>query len=286
MKKKLPARRTGKWLDYTGMVTAFIAVASEAQGQIISVDLDPDAHFSSPGSSLDFDGDGVTDFSFDSWSTDAGSSMNMGAQAAVPVGNGFIEDPSPCFSPKVLAYGSLISAGNPGFTTADPDPLFATLAWDGTLNCGVWWDQMGYMGVRFVGGDGANHFGWVELSVNVEFFCCQSVVMAYGYESTPGMAIAAGATSGSVGLTAAALPDLGFDIAPNPIVDQAMISLPEAPADGWNLSVIDPLGRTLINRSAVHEGTLSLDLEALAPGTYFVRLGNGKESAFRKLVKR
>jgi|JI6StandDraft_1071083.scaffolds.fasta_scaffold161039_2 hypothetical protein len=273
-------------MGYSGMATAFLAVASEARGQVISTDLDPDALFNLPASQVDLDGDGVIDFRFYDTFTSAGSSANHGCEVNVPIGNGVIASPAPTqISPSVLVYGSAISSGNSAFTTAGPNPISLTLGWHlSSWLYGNWYNPTtGFIGVHFVAGDGETHYGWIQLAVAIEE---HSYVLAYGYESMPNEQIAAGATGATVGLTTAPQPILDFVIAPNPISDRATISLPNVPADGWSIQVLDPLGRVVITKTTIHAEKLDVDLQSLAPGTYFVRLDDGVNTAFRKVVKR
>lgn len=69
---------------------------------------------------------------------------------------------------------------------------FGALAGDDGGFSGAWLRiSHEYLGVRFEI-DGADHFGWVELSVRVGAYLRGSI-HAYGYETLPGTAIAAGA---------------------------------------------------------------------------------------------
>lgn len=272
-------------MGYSGMAAAFLAVTSEAKGQIIYTDIDPDAVFNLPASQLDLDGDGVIDFSFYDTSSSAGSSADHGVGVLLPIGNGVIASPAPVqLSPTVLMYGSEMDAGDPGSTNAGVDPLYINLGHHFSSwvygNCIT---QTGFIGVHFVAGDGETYYGWIQLDVDIEV---HSSVLAYGYESIPNAKIAAGATSASVGFATAQEPMLDAGIAPNPVLDRATITLSDIPANGWSITVMDPLGKVMLSKIAIQAEKSDLDLRSLSPGTYFVRVDDGVSAAFKKVVKR
>jgi hypothetical protein len=64
-------------------------------------------------------------------------------------------------------------------------------------NSGSWLNVTRYLGLKFVIA-GQTHYGWARLTVSAQRFMVTATLTGYAYETTPGKAIIAGATTGSV----------------------------------------------------------------------------------------
>ncbi|MBK9420181.1 MAG: T9SS type A sorting domain-containing protein [Flavobacteriales bacterium] len=294
MEKKATLERS--WLFYSANAIAVLAMSPNADAQITAVDIDPDVQLYS-GSFLnygiDFDGDGVDDLTL--IGTGSSSAASAYIEAVFPVGNGIIADPGFAndFTPQALAYGSVIGAGNPDLvvppTTTDPFILagtysnsFYSAAWGNWFN---WNDTVsGYLGVRFVAGDGLDHFGWVELSVQDGFFFLLATIKAYGYEQRPDHSIAAG----DVGLTTGVPErdgDLSVQVSPNPGRSNILVSVGTKGEGPMDIAVLDGMGRNVSATRSIGNAPFSLDISDLEPGSYFIRVQQGKQVAYRRVVK-
>ena len=63
-------------------------------------------------------------------------------------------------------------------------------------NSGSWLNVTRYLGLKFVI-EGQTHYGWARLTVTGQRFMITATLTGYAYETTPGKAIFAGATTGS-----------------------------------------------------------------------------------------
>lgn len=282
-KAATPSTRTSKWLSYSGMATAFIAVGQKADGQVVYTDVDPDSVLTNSQFDVDFDGDGTNDISVAQQTVVASSSTTAGAVALVPTGNAVIGNLNSGYMyPGILANGDPISPGAPDFQTASLGTL--AIVYNGSNTFGAWSGQTGFMGCRFVAGDGFTHYGWVELAVAAG--ATSVTVIAYGYESMADSAIVAG-DAGPLGI-AAPSAFINFGVAPNPVQTQTSVVFTAAEAAEVQMSIVNAMGQVLLNErrnAAVGPNTFTLDMSTLAAGTYFVRMRSGKQVAFRKVTK-
>ncbi|MCC6839912.1 MAG: T9SS type A sorting domain-containing protein [Flavobacteriales bacterium] len=269
-----------KWLGYSGMATAFLAMAPGAKGQVVYVDIDPDVVLYHANYNVDFDADGTVDLTMThfhvftdpygtSGSTSTASSQRAGVQ--FPSGNAVVGT----VTPALLGSGDPITTGSNFITDG-----FAVLANGENPNAYDWYQQTGFIGCRFVGGDGMDHYGWVELSVPTMY---QLVVRAYGYETEPGKGTAAGAT-GSVGFAGnGVLPAWG--LLANPVNDRAIVKLPPATNGPVALSLLSPAGEVLFTDALHGQHMYDLPMARYAPGVYFLRLQQGDRCSVHKVVK-
>lgn len=267
---------SGNWLGYTGMATAFLAVAPSANAQVVSVDIDPDAVVMSGSTyDVDFDGDGTFDIQISQSQTSSSSLASQVVGVNVPTGNAVLGSGASFMYPYVLGAGDPIAPGDANFKT----DAFGSLDYGGSF--GNWINESGYLGCRFVGGDGMNHYGWVELTVPDEF---SATVMAYGYETTPDSAINAGDLGGSIGIGGNSAP-LQWSLASNLVSDQAVINLPSNTEAALEIKLINSTGQVLFTDVVNNVDRYTLPLANYAPGAYFLRVQQGTRVAFRKLVK-
>ena len=279
-KTALKDDRVAPWVGYSGMATAFLALAPSAKGQVVYVDIDPDVTLYHANYNLDLDADGTIDFilthfhvmtttSGTSGSTSSAFSQRAGVQ--IPSGNAVVGS----IMPSLLGSGDPIAPGSDLITDG-----FAVLA-NGEYpdNC-AWYGQSGFLGCRFVGSDGMDHYGWVELSVPSMY---QLIVKSYGYDAESGKAITAGAT-GTVGVTGnGALPQWG--VVADPVHDRALIQLPAATDGPITLSLLSPGGEMLFSGSVHGQDTFDLPMADHAPGVYILRVQQGDRCSVRKVVK-
>ena len=296
MKKKATLERS--WLFYSANAIAVLAMSPNADAQIIAVDIDPDVQLNSNTGEgpygIDFDGDGVEDLTLMGFGSSSIASANI--EAGIPVGNGIIADPAYAdfFSPQALAYGAVIGAGNADLilppTAGVRFRLAATFSSTSSFAfaSGNWFVQndtvSGYLGVRFVAGDGLDHYGWVELSVIDGPYVLRANIKAYGYEQRPDHSIAAG----DVGLTTGVPErdgDLSVQVSPNPGRSNIMVSVGTKGEGPMDIAILDGLGRNASATRSMGSAPFSLDISDLEPGAYFIRVQQGKQVAYRRVVK-
>ncbi len=277
--KRTLGKKASKALSYSGMATALLAMAHDADAQVVYTDVNPDVTFSDDFFEIDFDGDEVIDLAFGQINLSSANSEKNVVILAVPDGNGFKGYVSSTFVyASAMSFGVAIAPGG-NFQTGTGTCVFA--ASYGTF--GDWGGQIAYVGCKFEGGDGQTHYGWVHLEVAPG--ATSVTILAYGYESTPNTAISAGDMGTTTGIGTVA-EKFNFNIAPNPTKDQAVIGLQGVKGQNVTVSVIDAMGKVMFTEQvSAMEETHTLDLSNLAQGTYFVRLENGKEVAFRKVTK-
>ncbi|MBP8822926.1 MAG: hypothetical protein KBH07_04735 [Flavobacteriales bacterium] len=263
-------------MNYSGMATAFLAVAPNAKAQVVYVDLDPDIVLSDAGYNVDFDADGQVDLTIQHSSFIIGSYASTTdsqlVRVSVPPGNAVLGS----IYPSLLASGDSIAPGNPNFQI---DGL-ATVVRAMNANNFSWFGETGFLGCRFMGGDGLDHYGWVQLNVTS---LASAIVMAYGYEATAGQGVAAGA-SGSVGVAdQGALAPWG--VVSNPVHERAVIQLPIATDERMALSLLGPTGKVLFTEVLHGQDMYELPMANYAPGDYFLLVEQGKRRGIRKVVK-
>ena len=91
--------------------------------------------------------------------------------------------------------------------------------------------------------------------------------------SAPDSAISAGATGASVGLAQAGDLNLVAAIAPNPVAERATITMPNVPANGWSINVMDPHGKGGPEQDRDPLGKIRLGPSSLGTGYVFRALG-------------
>ncbi len=76
----------------------------------------------------------------------------------------------------------------------------------------------------------------------------------------------------ALGLPLHDLSNATLDVWPNPAIDRLNIAFPNAIAHDARIEVLDPLGRTVVERDALNATRAGLDVEGLSSGTYVVKL--------------
>ena len=267
-----------KLLAYSGMAGAFLALARDADGQIIYTDVIPDDVIVLATHSFDLDGDGLADVAFRhhqvftpfaELSTMPGAAF-IGILSATVSGSVYVR-------PSVLPNGAIVGPASPDWHVPSSSN-YARMA------PGNWQGQSGFVGYRFLGGDGGTHYAWIELEVGSTI--PSVIVKGYAYEATPNTAISTGDISTTI-------PEMTrdqhfFEVFPNPATDHATIRLATAEAGTYEIRILNGVGQVLSTQritSGAGSGELQLDLGALAPGTYFVELRNGERITYRKVTK-
>jgi hypothetical protein len=109
----------------------------------------------------------------------------------------------------------------------------------------------------------------------------------YAYNSVPGEGILAGDVGSiTTGITSSALR--GMQLSPNPFSTVLSITLPTGTTGTVICRVLSLTGQELLARTvAATSGSsaITLDLEALAPGTYLLEMQVDGERIVRKVVK-
>lgn len=175
----------------TGFLLAMLA-AHPGRADIIVNWLDTPIHLATQFSPvyfpLDMDGDSVTDFTFAAGITAVGLFREADNQ--------YLIVPSP--PPNIGGFVAPVSAGfeigsNSGGGEVDwfgNDDFGMLGVWVSTGTGGYFPGQRAYVGVEF-GIAGLTHYGWIDIYVSE--LGPGALIYRWGYESTPGMSILAGA---------------------------------------------------------------------------------------------
>lgn len=200
--KKTNSQKLSKRLAQYGVLTVAIAGVTNASGQIIYTDVDPDVGGPGGNYALDLNNDGEPDF-FIFQSSSFGSLSSLAAVRMFPINN--------YYGAKTNAIiASIANSFNYPFALNFNDPIASTNAlWNSNYQymdlqygacyvnsnwCGVT-DK--YLGLRIevLNGPGPNDnqtfYGWARLDVNDS---SNWLIKDYAYNSTPGASIAAGDT--------------------------------------------------------------------------------------------
>lgn len=283
MKTKLSSKKDGaiSVLGYSGMATAFLAVAPNVNAQVVHVDIDPDEVLFHDSYHLDLDADGTVDLTIIQFNTPSGASSGttFGSQFAIlqiPPGNAVLgSHPGNYFYASRLASGDAIAPGATNFQAQ------GTLAFrSDSFN---WGGQTGFLGCRFVASDGMDHYGWVQLSVSQGLFI--TTVMDYGYDLRPNTGISAGDIGLTTGTAENGASKLQMDIIPNPATDRAMIGLPAIRTADMRISLLTCTGQMVFTDMVGAADKYSLNLADQDPGIYFVQLRDGKNVVYGKVAK-
>lgn len=274
--KKTPHGKLATALGYSGMAAAFL-LHHDAAAQVTYTDLDPDVVLHNETLDIDLDGDGTTDVSI----AEASYSSSFSAEVRLPAGNSVrvLATFSGFLSPKVLDAGEAIGPFNADFQADDGNGLI--LAQHFSTNIGNWLGNEGYLGCRFMAGDGLAHYGWVELAVSSD---ADSIwVKSYGYEQIPGTEILAG--EGSPAGIHELSPVGSLELSPNPAQNEITFELPRSGNEPVRVTLLDPLGQVVRSVFPLPGERVRIDLGALPAGVYFVRAVSDKRTYFGKLTK-
>lgn len=185
--KKTTTNKLAKKLAKYGALTVAVAGLTDASGQIIYTDVDPDFGGGTTDSyGLDLNNDGTIDFNIN-----GGGGAGFLFLEPAGASNSALGSGSATFAyPFALTNSAVISAGqaswfNNGFSSSS----FASLNYS-SCNFGNYCNITdGYIGLRFDAGGGAIHYAWVRLDTNPD---SSFTVKEYGYSSVPDTPILAG----------------------------------------------------------------------------------------------
>ncbi|GLB50450.1 T9SS type A sorting domain-containing protein [Neptunitalea lumnitzerae] len=279
MKKNYPKSNIGKKLLKYGAFAGALAGVSEASGQIVYTDINPDfAGGNDMNYMLDLDGDGTDDFNIyqvhnsSSW---YGFSYSYNYLYMMPMAatNEILGDSGYYAYPFALDAGDIISSGQTSWNNNSFSYGYMSLnyaGYDGNF-IGVT-DK--YVGVRFAI-SGAIHYGWVRLDVDASG--SSWVVKDFAYNVTPGAAIEAGQT-----VLATDDTDLANTIkvvAMNKTV--SLFNLPESS----DYKVYNTAGQVIMNGSYSNTDVATIELGGVSNGVYIVEITDvASKAVFRKKV--
>ena len=299
----LPARIA----SYSVAAGATLALAPAADAQVVYTDVDPDqvAQDLTPAA-LDLDGDGTVDLDLWAFAGPPGTGTTQGRvymEANTFFGtNGVFGVDAPINqnasvgSAYKLDEGDEIGAAGCFYQIGVLASVYSSIGYYPFRG------DEGYVGFRFKAATGAIHYGWARVSASAD--ATRGTLLEYAYESTPGVSILAGATSGTSGITrepscgtgeTAADPDAPAarelalaPVIPTPVAGRARVGLEVGRAQAVRVEVFDALGRGV---AVLHDGPLAagehsfgLDVAALPVGVYAVRVTAEAASATRTLT--
>ncbi|HLN95777.1 MAG TPA: T9SS type A sorting domain-containing protein [Flavobacterium sp.] len=244
---------------YPFLLAALFLLCGSARAGIVYTDI-PDG----APTGLDFNGDGVKEFTI---SSDPGCVANYITYTA----------PSNVYSPGASSWDTAAALAS-GFSIGPSGN------WYGFVDCTV--NGFGpntsfplnadrYIGFR-INYNGNLHYGWARVYMTGGNGSYSVTWKDYAYESTPAMAISAGAT----GL---GLPDTSsnvFTLYPNPTSGSLFISQTGQPDTAFRYAILDLNGRTVAEGQA-DPGT-SIPVALLPQGVYLFRMGE----AIRRFVRK
>lgn len=255
-------RNAEAWMAYPGMALAFLAASGEAHGQVAYTDVEPDAVLVGTGFEVDFDGDGVDDLTITQSVVEGQQYAHISGLA--PDGGVLGVMYYYAMVPIRLDPGEPIAQGNAQW---DPGPTGWLVS---AYGYGQWAGESGYLGIRFPGGDGAVHYGWVELEVATGG--TEVIVKGYAFQNAPDEAINAGDTGSPAGVGDLQNGQEGMVLTPNPTSDVLVVSGPGLPV---GMKVISATGQTMLDVLPLHtdtHGRATLDVGALPPGAYLLEV--------------
>ena len=261
-------------LQYGALTTAALGV-SDAAGQIVYVDVEPDAIIAVGETfSTDFDEDGFEDVSLQN----PDGLANGNAAIVIPSSGGaFVGFTAGAYQyPALLLEGAIID-GASGYTEAGArgDLNYYGCAYSNSQ----WCDNVvdGYLGVKFnnlLGG--TDHYGWIRMDTDVNGSNLM-VVKGYAFNLTPDTVIEAG-DEGVLSLQDQYFNDFNYFVDANSqLVLKASISLE-------NIKLFNLLGQEVFSKSLSNKNE-TINIESLDTGIYIAKVSiQGKSKSF-KIVK-
>jgi len=176
--------------------------------------MDPDAVLVNDNLDIDFNGDGIVDFTLEQYNFGYGTfESNFAALDGNPAFSyGIVAVPGVYYPASAMTAGSIIGP-SASFNTSGYDILGSFFAFGSSVfGVGEWsavTDR--YLGVKFQIGPNT-HYGWIRLDAEIN--CSALRVKDFAYEDSPGVPIAAGDASSAVAAGAASLL-VAADVADN-----------------------------------------------------------------------
>ena len=275
-----------KALWYAAAAGAVLGLsASDADAQIVYVDIDPDLDvmdtYTPPffaGLGVDFDGDGDAEIFFGEDDSRLHTIVDVEALSDGPDGVTGIVGNLFTFGGPYVAYFLTISTGAP--ISADNVAItgysFATFTYSGADPNGFIGGGDKYIGIQFSFDGASTHYAW--LRVEMPSGGGRILVKDFAYESTPDTPINAGQMVTAIEPGPDGLPGTHnlSTVYPNPFNPQARFTLEVAKQQNVNIAVFDALGRQV---ALLHDGVLGagsvhqfqIDGANLPSGVYVVR---------------
>jgi len=271
--KKITSKKISKRLAQYGALTVAIAAVSNASGQIIYTDVDPDFGGDSLNFLLDLDNDGITDYDIDhrpgTNSANAIRVLNSEYNAILGMNAGGNYN-----YPWALNYSDVISNGA---STWLYHSVFQTLNWN---SCSYTYSQWcgvtdKYLGLEFHIG-GVVHYGWARLDVPLD--SSGWVIKDYAYNSTPDAPILAGQTM-IFGIEDQSFNNFSYFVNTNNQLN-LRADLPLEGVQLFNVAGQQVVSQKLANTNEV------VDLASFTTGVYFVTVTIDGSSKSFKIIKR
>ena len=261
-------------LQYGALTTAALGV-SDAAGQIVYVDVEPDAIIAVGETfSTDFDEDGFEDVSV---ANPADLANGFAAVVFPSSGGAFVGFTAGAYQyPALLNEGDIIDDAS-GYTEvgARGDLNYYGCAYSNSQWCDTVVD--GYLGVKFnnlLGG--TDHYGWIRMDTDVNGTNLM-VVKGYAFNLTPDTVIEAG-DEGVLSLQDQYFNDFNYFVDANSqLVLKASISLE-------NIKLFNLLGQEVFSKSLSNKNE-TINIESLDTGIYIAKVSIQGTSKSFKIVK-
>ena len=261
-------------LQYGALTTAALGV-SDAAGQIVYVDVEPDAIIAVGETfSTDFDEDGFEDVSV---ANPADLANGFAAVVFPSSGGAFVGFTAGAYQyPALLNEGDIIDDTS-GYTEvgARGDLNYYGCAYSNSQWCDTVVD--GYLGVKFnnlLGG--TDHYGWIRMDTDVNGSNLM-VVKGYAFNLTPDTVIEAG-NEGVLSLQDQYFNDFNYFVDANSqLVLKASISLE-------NIKLFNLLGQEVFSKSLSNKNE-TINIESLDTGIYIAKVSIQGTSKSFKIVK-
>ena len=247
------------------ILTLFIALLflseNNATAQINTYPVNQTVTVMSGAFTLDLDSDSNDDYAFEIFQL-AG---DLRAARVISLGNSQVMDGSTFGYPDALSLDDNVtvpySSGN---------AVLGTDLGGGGLFAGA---GLKYLGLN-LDISGESHLGWISLEVSATNDTI--VLHDIGYNTTPSENITAGLTFTSSVYEASIID---FEIYPNPCVNTVSIDWPNS--TGVNYSISDLTGKLILSGAIIK----SIDLSALASGSYILSITEGQKVGRKKFIK-
>lgn len=304
MIKKYKSQRneniSSKLKSYSALTGAFLLSAGATQGQVVFTDIDPDTIIHNNNFDIDFDNDGIKDFVIHH-----STSSYYGMDRRVELRPGVDPTNRPMagltdfmffdlYAPLNLPAGNPIGPGGPFYSLGSfgLGQMLAKKWLQQGMGQNFYWtsrgpfmDSAGYIGVEFHANNNT-YYGWIQCYVDTG--CHGVLIKGYAYDATPNHYIIAGSnnTTGISDLESLINPTESFY--PNPVTNgKTFIRIDAKLAADLKLEVMNGMGQILLTddrKLSSGKNVVDLDVSALKNGTYFVKLSQGKEIYFRKIL--
>lgn len=274
MKKTTSKNFSKRLLQYGALTVAALGV-SDAAGQIVYTDVDPDTTVDVGGTfSVDFVGGGLESASISNPDGLAGGNAAIVFPSA---GGAFVGITAGSYQyPALLADGDVIDDAS-GYTSAGNrgDLNYYGCAYSNSQWCGTVVD--GYLGMRFDDLiNGTTHYGWVRFDTDVSGSNL-IVVKDFAYNSTPDEGIMAG--EGLLGVGDNQFEDFSYFVNDrNSLVLKSNTALE-------NVVIYNLLGQQVISQKLSNTNE-TIDLDSYETGIYIAKVSIEGQSKSFKIIKK